>query len=82
MLTALAVGLGAELLLLACALAAWRLHRVRRRGLDEVFATAEVRARQAALQARIVDARIEELSELVIEEILGELDLGSATDQG
>jgi hypothetical protein len=73
--TALTVGLGAELLVLACALAGWRLHRSRRGRLEARFAAAQARAHQLALDARIVDASIAELSELVVEETLRELGL-------
>jgi len=77
----LVVGLCAELLVLGCALVAWRLHRGRRRRLEEQFTAAQVDARRLALDARIVDASIAELSELVIDAALREIGLGSSTDQ-
>jgi hypothetical protein len=73
--TALVAALSAEALLLGCAAAAWILHRVRRRRLEERFATAQAEARQLVLDARIVDASVAERSELVLEEALRELGL-------
>jgi len=74
--TALAVALGAEVLLLGCAAAAWILHRSRRRRrLEEHFAAASADARKVALDARIIDASFAELSELVLERSLRELGL-------
>jgi hypothetical protein len=75
--TALAVALGAEVLLLGCAAAAGLLHLFRRRRRLEVhFAAAQAEARRVALNTRIVDASAAELSELVLEASLRELGLG------
>lgn len=75
--TALAVALGAEVLLLGCAAAAGLLHRARRRRrLEEQFAAAQADARRTALNVRIIDASAAELSELVLERSLRELGLG------
>jgi hypothetical protein len=71
--TALAVALVAEVLLLGCAASAFLLHRSRRRRLEEQFAAAQADARQLALDTRIFDASVAELSELVVEEALREL---------
>ncbi len=77
MTTALAVALGAELLLLGCAATAGILHLTRRRrSLEEQFAAAQAEARRVALNTRILDASAAELSELVIEHALRELGLG------
>lgn len=77
---ALVVGIAAELLVAACALAAWRLHWARRHRLEQSFALAQVQARRLALDARIVDASIAELSELVVADALRELGLDSPSD--
>jgi len=77
---ALVAALVAEALLLGCAAAAWRLHRARRRRLEEEFVRAHAAARRLALNARIVDASIEELSELVVEETLRDLGLDSSPE--
>jgi hypothetical protein len=75
--TALAVAVGAEMLLLGCAAAAGLLHLTRRRHrLQEQFAAAEADARRVAFNTRIVDASAAELSELVLERSLQELGLG------
>jgi len=75
--TALAFALGAEVLLLGCAAAAGILHwRRRRRRLEDQFADAQAQARRLALNTRILDASAAELSELVLEHSLRELDLG------
>jgi hypothetical protein len=75
---ALVVALVAEVLLLGCALAAYVLHRVRRHRLEELFTRAHAAARRLALDARIVDASMAELSELVVEEALREIGFGSS----
>ncbi|HUY22454.1 MAG TPA: hypothetical protein VMV22_08930 [Acidimicrobiales bacterium] len=74
------VALVAEVLLVGCAVAAFVLHRARRRRLEELFTRAHAAARRLALDARIVDASVAELSELVIDDALRELGLGSSTD--
>jgi len=75
--TALAFALGAEVLLLGCAAAAGILHwRRRRRRLEDEFARAQADARRVALNTRILDASAAELSELVLEHSLRQLDLG------
>ena len=77
MTTALAFALAAEALLLGCAAAAGILHWTRRRRrLEEQFAAAEADARRVALNTRILDASAAELSELVLEHALRDLDLG------
>ena len=77
MTTALAFALGAEGLLLGCAAAAGLLHRARRRRrLEEQFAAAQADARRLALNTRILDASAAELSELVLEHALRDLDPG------
>lgn len=77
MTTALAVALGAEVLLLGCAAAAGLLHWTRRRRrLEDEFASAQADARRVALNTRILDASAAELSELVLEHSLRGLDLG------
>ena len=76
MTTALAFALGAEVLLLGCAAAAGVLHWSRRRHrLEEQFAAAQVEARRVAHNTRILDASAAELSELVLEHSLRDLDL-------
>jgi hypothetical protein len=73
--TALAFALGAEVLLLGCAAAAGILHWSRRRHrLEEQFAAAQAEARRIAHNTRILDASAAELSELVLEDSLRELD--------
>jgi hypothetical protein len=75
---ALAFALGAEVLLVGCAAAAGLLHRSRRRKrLEEHFAAAQADARRLALNTRILDASAAELSELVLEHALRDLDLGN-----
>jgi hypothetical protein len=75
--TALAFALAAEALLLGCAAAAGILHWTRRRRrLEQHFAQAAADARRLALNTRILDASAAELSELILEHALGELDLG------
>ncbi len=77
MTTALAFALGAEVLLLGCAAAAGILHwRRRRRRLEDEFAEAQAGARRLAFNTRILDASAAELSELVLEHSLRELDIG------
>lgn len=77
MTTALAFALAAEALLLGCAAAAGILHWTRRRRrLEQRFAVAEAEARRVALNTRILDASAAELSELVLEHALRDLDLG------
>jgi hypothetical protein len=77
MTTALAFALGAEALLLGCAAAAGFLHwSRRRRRLEEQFAAAQADARRVALNTKILDASAAELSELVLERALRELDFG------
>jgi hypothetical protein len=77
MTTALAFALGAEVLLLGCAAAAGILHWTRRRRrLEEQFAAAEADARRVAFNTRILDASAAELSELVLEHALRDLDFG------
>jgi len=75
--TALALALAAEVLLLGCAAAAGILHFTRRRRrLEEQFVAAQVEARRVALNTRILDASAAELSELVLERALADLDFG------
>ena len=75
--TALAFALAAEALLLGCAAAAGILHWTRRRHrLEEQFAAAQAEARRVALNTRILDASAAELSELVLERALADLDFG------
>jgi hypothetical protein len=75
--TALAFALGAEVLLLGCAAAAGILHwRRRRRRLEDQFEAAQAEARRLALNTRILDASAAELSELVLEHSLRDLDFG------
>jgi hypothetical protein len=77
MTTALAFALAAEALLLGCAAAAAILHWTRRRRrLEEQFRSAEAQARRVALNTKILDASAAELSELVLEHALRELDFG------
>ncbi len=79
MTTALAFALAAEVLLLGCAAAAGLLHWTRRRRrLEEQFEAAQAEARRVALNTRILDASAAELSELVLEHALGDLDFGDA----
>jgi hypothetical protein len=78
MTTALACALAAEVLLLGCAAAAGILHWTRRRRrLEEQFAAAQADARRVAFNTRILDASAAELSELVLEHALRDLDLGA-----
>jgi hypothetical protein len=75
--TALAFALAAEVLLLGCAAAAGLLHwSRRRRRLEEQFAAAQAHARRLAHNTRILDASAAELSELVLEHALADLDFG------
>jgi len=75
--TALVCALAAEVLLLGCAAAAGILHWTRRRRrLEEQFAAAQADARRMAFNTRILDASAAELSELVLEHALRDLDLG------
>jgi len=75
--TALAFALTAEALLLGCAAAAGILHWTRRRRrLEQQFAAAEADARRVALNTRILDASAMELTELVLEHALRDLDVG------
>jgi hypothetical protein len=77
--TLLAFGMAAELLLFACAVAAWVSTRRRRRRLQARFDAAAAEARRLALDARIEDASIEELSELVVENLLRDLGMDWST---
>ena len=79
LVTALAVGLGAELLLFACAVAAFISTRRRRSRLQVRFEAAAVEARRLALDARIADASVAELSELVVEDLLREMGMDWST---
>ncbi len=76
------VGLSAEVLVLSCALIAWRVHRARHRRLEDQFAAAAAAARRMAMHARIADARVAELSELAVEGLLRDLGLDSSTEPG
>jgi len=80
--TALVVGIGAEVLVALCALAAWRLHGSRRDRLHELFARAQTEAKRLALDARIVEASMAELSELVVLDSLRRLGLDTSGDTG
>lgn len=80
MVVALIVGIVAEALVAACALAAWRLHWTRRHRLEQSFAWAQSEARRLALDARIVDASIAELSELVVSDALRHLGFDAPGD--
>jgi hypothetical protein len=73
--TALVVGVIAEVLVLACALAGVILRRRRAASRTVDFATAAEAARRAAFAARIMDAHIAELSELAVDDVLVELGL-------
>jgi len=79
---ALIVGLCAEMLVVMCALVAWRQHRSRHGRLEERFVAAGAEARRMAQSARIADARIAELSELVFESVLRELGLDASSEPG
>jgi hypothetical protein len=79
---ALVVGIGAEVLVALCALAAWRLHGSRRDRLREGFARAQAEARRLALDARIVEASMAELSELVVLDSLRRLGFDTPGEAG
>ena len=78
MTTALAFALSAEALLLGCAAAAGILHWSRAVGAwRNSSPSPRPSARRLALNTRIVDASVAELSELVLEHALRDLDLGT-----
>lgn len=66
-------------LLLGAGLLRQRARSAPRREAERFRAAAE-EARRLAHHARIVDASVAELSELVVEQCLAELDLGAAPD--
>ncbi|MGA2519472.1 MAG: hypothetical protein ABSG81_01485 [Acidimicrobiales bacterium] len=79
---ALMVGVLAEVLVLSCALIAWRIHRARHGRLEDQFAAAAAAARRMAMNARIADARVAELSELAVESVLRDLGFDSSPEPG